>query len=213
MDLVEAWKFFLGPLLGGFVGAIIGAFPTNYFGERGKNLATKHDIKQLQEELEKNTEITKGVEQAYARQDVLWRSELQYREQQLAELYGPAYGYVKTSQELYLLWLEGKTPEINLTVKKWMTKQNEVMRELLVKKAHLIEGSEMPDSMMRFATSTLIFDFYASPSEEGRVPERLTKDDRTKYPKAFDEHVIKTTERLKARIEELHRKYAQPLPP
>jgi hypothetical protein len=142
---------------------------------------------------------------------VLWRAELQYREQQLAELYGPAYRYVKTSKELYDLWMEGKTPEINLTVKKWMTKQNEFMRELLITKAHLIDGSKMPDSMMRFATSTLIFDFYASPSEEGHVPERLTEEPRTKYPIKFDQHVIDTTERLKARIDELHRKYAQPL--
>jgi hypothetical protein len=92
-----------------------------------------------------------------------------------------------------------------------MTKQNEFMRELLITKAHLIDGSKMPDSMMRFATSTLIFDFYASPSEEGHVPERLKEEPRTKYPIKFDQHVIDTTERLKARIDELHRKYAQPL--
>jgi len=41
-------------------------------------------------------------------------------------------------------------------------------------------GSKMPDCMMRFATSTLIFDFYASPTEEGQVPERLKSDPRTK---------------------------------
>lgn len=203
----------LGSMLGILVaaaGAALVAFSQGYFAERGKKIATKNDIDQLRQELRKNTEITKGVEQAYARQDVVWRSELQYREQQLAELYGPAYGYVKTGKELYELWMARKTDEINLTVKKWMAKRNEFMRELLISKAHLIEGSEMPDCMVRLATSTLIFDFYAAPSEDGQIPEHL-KSPRTVYPEDFDAHIIDTTERLKARIDELHRKYAQPL--
>jgi RNA processing factor Prp31 len=66
--------------------------------------------------------------------------------------------------------------------------------------------------MKRYATSTLIFDLYAAPTEERRVPEPLRSDHRTVYPDAFDKHIIDTTERLKRRIDELHAKYAQPLP-
>jgi hypothetical protein len=201
----------LSPILGALGGATVIAFSKRYLEERAKTLATKHDIGELQKQLRENTEIAKGVEQTYARADVLWRSELEYRERQLSELYGPAYGYVKTSKDLFHLWVEGKTPEINLTVKRWLTKQNEFMRDLLISKSHLIEGTQMPESMCRFATSTLVFDFYASPTEEGQVPERLRSDPRAIYPHDFDEHVIETTERLKARIDQLHRKYSAPL--
>jgi hypothetical protein len=65
--------------------------------------------------------------------------------------------------------------------------------------------------MSRFATSTLIFDFYASPTEEGHVPEPLKKDDRTIYPQDFDKHIIETTEHLKQRINQLHANYSSPL--
>jgi hypothetical protein len=210
MAWADYWPI-LSPILGALGGATVLIFSKSYFGERAKNLATKHDFAQLQQQLRENTEITKEVEQAHARADVLWRSELDYRERQLSELYGPAYGYVKTSQEIYDLWMEKKTPEINLKVKQLLTKQNEFMRDLLISKAHLMEGAQMPESISRYATSTLIFDFYASSTEEGYVPEPLRSDPRTKYPEDFDKHIIETTERLKERIDQLHAKYSTPL--
>jgi hypothetical protein len=193
-------------------GATVLAFARAYITKRGEHLATKHDLSDLQDQLEENTEITTRIAQAHTREDVLWRSELEYRERQLSELYGPVYGYVETCQELYDLWMEGKTAAINLPIKKRLAEQNKCIRDLLISKAHLIEGSEMPESMKRYATSTIIFDLYAAPTEEGNVPEPLRSDPRTVYPFKFDEHIIETTERLKKRIDELHAKYAQPLP-
>ncbi|MDI4231452.1 hypothetical protein OZ411_01315 [Bradyrhizobium sp. Arg237L] len=210
MASAEYWPV-LSPILGAFVGATVVVFSRRYFEERAKNLATKHDLVDLQRQLRENTEITKKIEQVHAREDVLWRSELDYRERQLSELYGPAYGYVTTSQEIYDLWLEKKTPEINFKVKQLLTKQNEFMRDLLIRKAHLIEGAQMPESINRFATSTLIFDLYASPTEDGYVPEPLRSDPRTVYPENFDKHIIETTERLKKRIDQLHAKYSTSL--
>src|SRR5262249_35854886 len=99
----------------------------------------------------------------------------------------------------------------NLKVKQWLTKYNEFMRDLIISKAHLIEGAQMPESISRLATATLIFDFYASPTEKGNVPEPLRSDPRTKYPQEFDKHIIETTERLKERINQLHAKYSTPL--
>ena len=96
MAWADYWPI-LSPILGALGGATVLIFSKSYFGERAKNLATKHDIAQLQRQLRENTEITKEVEQAHARADVLWRSDLDYRERQLSEFYGPAYGYVRTS--------------------------------------------------------------------------------------------------------------------
>ena len=77
-------------IVAGFLAATLLSFAKGYFGLRGKNLATKHDIEDLQKQLKENTDITKRVEQSYSREDVLWRSELDYRERQLSELYRPS---------------------------------------------------------------------------------------------------------------------------
>ena len=59
----------------------------------------------------------------------------------------------------------------------------------------------MPDCFVRFFTSTQIFDFYAAPTNEGAVPEKLK--DPAQYPTDFDDHFIRTTELLKRRIDSL----------
>jgi hypothetical protein len=65
---------------------------------------------------------------------------------------------------------------------------------LIVSKAHLIEGSVMPESFVQFVTSTLVFDLYAATTNEGQVPSNLRDDQRSAYPLAFNDHVIRVTE-------------------
>jgi hypothetical protein len=160
-------------------------------------------------ELKENIDITKSIERTYSREVFLWRSELAYREQQLSQLYGPAYGYVMSQRKIYALWMDHKMHEVNFDVKKLLSTQNHILRDLIISKSHLIDGPQMPDSFVRFFTSTLVFDLYAAPSDAGSVPEQLKADAR--YPDDFDDHIIKTTERLRARIEMLHAKFAAPL--
>jgi hypothetical protein len=195
----------------GFLLATVASFSRGYFGGRGKTLATKHDIKDLQKQLEENTNITKRVERSYSREDVLWRSELDYRERQLSELYGPAYAIVKTESDIYNLWINGQMKEVNLQVKQYFHEHNNKITGLIISKAHLIEGATMPDCFVRFITDPVVFGLYAVPRNDGQVPDELAKHPRVQYPLDFNEHIIKTTEQLKSRIEFLHNKYAQPL--
>jgi hypothetical protein len=124
----------------------------------GKELRNRQDVEFLRTDLRENTEITKSVDQKFGRSDVLWRGELAFRQQQLAELYGPVYGLVTSQEDIYALWMDGRMNEKNFEVKKLFSAQNASIRDLIVAKAHLIEGSVMPDSFVRFFTSTLIFD-------------------------------------------------------
>lgn len=197
--------------IGGAFAATFAAFFKGYFGNRGKNLATKHDIENLQNQLEENTNITKRVERSYSREDVLWRSELDYRERQLSELYGPAYAIVKTEADIYSLWMEGRMTEVNLKVKQYFHERNNKMTDLIINKAHLIEGAEMPDCFVRYITDAVVFGLYAVPTEHGQVPQELANHPRVQVSSDFNDHIIKTTERLKSRVEFLHNKYAQPL--
>jgi hypothetical protein len=197
--------------IGGFLLATVLSFGKDYFGNRGKNLATKHDMESLQRQLKENTDITKRVEQSYSREDVLWQAELNYRERQLSELYGPAYGIIKSEKEIFDLWIASKMGDANLQVKQLFHDHNNRIIELIINKAHLIEGASMPDCFVRFVTNSIVFGFYAVPTDAGEIPEELGKDPRVQYPFDFNDHVIQTTEKLKARIESLHQKYAQPL--
>jgi len=187
------------------------AWTREYFGAKGKNFATRQDIRELQHQLQENTNITKAIERTYSRDDFLWRSELAYRQQQLSEFYGPAYGYVMSQKDIYQLWMEGKMPEANLEFKRILSGQNQLLRDLIINKSHLIDGAAMPASFGQFFASTLIFDLYAGRTNDGAVPKNLTGDIRTKYPDEFDAHIKNTTERLKRRIELLNAKYTSPL--
>ena len=91
--------------------------------------------------------------------------------------------------------------DVNLQVKKLFHDHNNRLIELIINKAQLIEGASMPDCFVKFITNSIIFGFYAVPTDEGVIPEELSADPRVQYPFDFDHHIIQTTERLKARIE------------
>jgi hypothetical protein len=198
-------------LVGSALGATIFGWLGAYLAVKGRNFATKQDVDYLRKDLRENAEIMKSVEQKFARSDVLWKGELAFRQQQLAELYGPVYGYLKSQQDIYVLWIRGGMDEKNSEVKKLFSVQNLRMRELIVAKAHLIEGSVMPDSFVRFFTSSIIFDLYAATTNEGQVPLHLRDDPRSAYPLDFNDHIIRVTEALKTRIQALNEQYAPAL--
>jgi hypothetical protein len=198
-------------LIGSALGATIFGWVGAYIAVKGRNFATKQDVDFLRQDLRENAEIMKSVEQKFGRSDILWRGELAFRQQQLAELYGPVYGYLKSQQDIYGLWVKGGMIEKNFEVKKLFSSQNLKMRELIVAKAHLIEGSVMPDSFVRFFTSTLIFDLYAATTNEGLVPQHLRGDTRSAYPLDFNDHIVRVTEALKTRIQDLNEQYAPAL--
>jgi hypothetical protein len=58
----------------------------------------------------------------------------------------------------------------NIEVKHLLKKQNESIRNLIINKTHLIEGSAMPDSFAAFFSSTMIFDLYAAAGHQMKYP-------------------------------------------
>jgi hypothetical protein len=198
-------------LIGSALGATLFGWLGAYVAVKGKNFATRQDVELLHTEVRANAEIMKSVDQQYSRSDVLWRGELTFRQQQLAEFYGPIYAFVKSQEDIYQLWIRKLMEEKNFDVKKLFSTQNAKIRELIIAKAHLIEGSVMPDAFIRFFTSTLIFDLYAATTNEGQVPLHLKQDPRSAYPMDFNDHIIRVTEALKARIESLNTEYAPSL--
>jgi hypothetical protein len=144
----------------GFVSATVLAWLTEYFRAKGKTFATKQDFDELKRQLQENTAITRSIEQRYSREDILWKSELEFREKQLSELYGPAYGIIKSEKEIFDLWITGKMKDVNLKVKQLFDKHNKFLMNLIANETHLIDGASMPESFVRFNTNSIVWGLY-----------------------------------------------------
>lgn len=194
--------------LGAILGATLGALFSGFFTERGKQVAITHHFDELKTQLSDNTRITRGIERQFASEDWFAKGEFEYRCQQLSQLYGPLYGHLKTTQDLYDLWMGGKMPNVNLQIKKLLAGQNNLIIELIRSKVHLLDENEMPPCIVRLITSALVWNLYCPTSEEGTLPPELAKDDRVKYPLEVIDYVDNKTEEIKKRRDQLYSNFA-----
>jgi hypothetical protein len=87
-------------------------------------------------------------------EEFLARRELEFRERQLAEFYGPVYGYLKSQKDIYDMWMGGLLEDRNFEVKQLFARQNAIVRDLIISKMHLIDSPEMPEHFIRYLTDT-----------------------------------------------------------
>lgn len=92
--------------------------------------------------------------------DIVGTSELEYRKQQLAELYGPVYAYVRLNSRLFESWMNGSLKEINLQILELFRRQNEEIINILSTKVHLLEGSSLPAGYIQFMSAVTIWNIY-----------------------------------------------------
>ena len=83
----------------------------------------------------------KTIQQA---RGIVGQAEIQYRQQQLSEFYGPLYAYLKGLEVLYRLWMAGKLHHVNEAVKANFRQQNQAMLNVIRAKAHLIDEETFP---------------------------------------------------------------------
>ena len=199
-------------LISSFLGATIAVFLGGYLRERGRQLAIRHDFEHLRAQLAENTTLTKSIESRLSQADWLGRSEFEYRCQQLSELYGPLYGRLKTTQDLYDIWMGGALHDKNLDVKRLLSEQNDAIVSLIRSKVHLLDDGEMPSVLIRLITSSIVWNLYCPVSEEGVLPPALSSDERVKYPIDVIGYVANKTEDIKRRRDELYSRFAFPQP-
>lgn len=141
------------------------------------------------------------------RRNLIGQSDLEFRKQQLEELYGPIYAYLKLNDTLYDLWLAKKLNGINMPLLKLFKEQNDEIMRLLATKTHLIDGPEIPPSFIRFSTCVTIWNLYTSTTPEHAQPPEVEALAETKFPDDFMVEIYSTTERLKREIDTLHKQY------
>lgn len=134
------------------------------------------------------------------------KSQIDFRERQLGEFYGPIYAYLRRGKPIYRLWLDGRLDEIEDEISELFVEANMAIVEILLKKSHLVAGETIPTSFTRFLTHVAVWHGFMK-TEHGGVP--LSSDDfpEAYYPTEFEDEIFATTERLKKELFELHRSY------
>jgi hypothetical protein len=136
---------------------------------------------------------------------IVGQAEIQYRQQQLSEFYGPLYAHLKGSETLYRLWMAGNLHHVNEAVKASFREQNHAMLNVIRTKSHLIDEEVFPRELARFMTSVTIWTLYTS--QQDAVPEEVAHLPETSFPLEFQAYIYKKTEELKIKLESLYRKY------
>jgi len=206
--LQEAWtNRALEAILAGAVGATLGALLTGFFTEWGKQFAVTRNLEKLQKQLTENTELTKRVEARILMEDWFEKGQFEHLCQQLSQLYGPLYGHLITTGDLYDLWRDRKIDAMNLPIKKLLEEQNTLIINLIRSNVHLLDEGEMPPCLTRLITSALVWNLYCPTSEEGKIPPELAEDLRVKFPVEAIQYVVQKTEEIKKKRDHLYSRF------
>jgi len=136
-------------------------------------------------------------------------SQIQYKERQLAELYGPVYARLKRGRPVYDLWAKGRLQDIRQGVIDLFIKANADVVEIILTKSHLIDGENIPASFLHYLTHVAVWDAYLAQNLKG-VPLSEEEFPEAYYPKLFESDVFSTTERLKRELYALYRELGLP---
>jgi len=134
------------------------------------------------------------------------KSEIEFRERQLGEYYGPIYALLRRGEPIYRLWEKDRLVDIDFAVNKLLIDGNNAIVEIILKKSHLVAGPKIPESFIRFLTHVAVWHSYMETEHKG-VP--LSKSDfpEAYYPTEFEDEIVATTERLKTELFDLHSRF------
>ena len=147
------------------------------------------------------------------RRELLIRSQIEFKERQLAEFYGPIYALLKRGRPIYDLWKAGRLHEIEGATRELFITANNRIVEIILTRSHLIRGPEIPESFTRFLTHVAVWHAYAETPHKG-VPFSREQFPEAFSPDGFEKEIVSTTEGLKRELDELYHRYgleAQPL--
>lgn len=157
--------------------------------------------------LDKRIEMFKQQLQVDAKvRELTLKSQIDFKERQLGELYGPIYALLKRGQPIYALFATGRLSEIEESVSKLFIETNETITRTILEKSHLIDGPSIPESFTLFLTHVAVWHGYVG-TRHGGVPYTKEEFPEAYYPDAFEREVFTTTERLKRELYALHGKY------
>ena len=136
------------------------------------------------------------------RQKLALANRIAFKERQLSEFYGPIYGSLKQIRPIDDLWNTGRLKgEIEKSIVKRIRAANDRIVQVLLDKSHLLEGSTMPDSYVRFLAHVAVWhSFWEAQESEWLDWAELAE---AHYDRDFEIDIFQTTERLRSELTEL----------
>src|SRR4051794_35313233 len=121
---------------------------------------------------------------------LMLKSQIEHKERQLSELYGPIYAMLKRGRILARLLREAKLERINEQFWVLAYRTNDEIEKRLLGNSHLIDGGEMPEAHVQFLTHVALWRAFgeatrASPPPQHELPEAW-------YSEAFEREIYET---------------------
>jgi hypothetical protein len=135
--------------------------------------------------------------------ELTMQSQIEFKERQISELYGPIYAMLKRGRTLVRLWREGKLADVEGQFWTLARSTNQAIEELILGKSHLIEGDRIPDSFVQFLTHVPIWHWFGE-TTQGPPPLPPEEFPEAYYAEEFEREIYATTERLKRELHELY---------
>jgi len=151
--------------------------------------------------------LTASLTRILKEREIAGHAELDYRQKQVEEFYGPIFSYLEANKVIYPLWLSGKLTEVNYEIIKMFKAQNDHITEIITNKAHLIDGERMPEELTAFTTSAKIWNMYCIRQDAPYLPDHVASLPEVKWPDRFEGYIHDKTFELKSRLNELYQKY------
>jgi hypothetical protein len=133
------------------------------------------------------------------------QSQIQFKERQLAEFYGPIYALLKRIRPIDDLWGGGSVRDVDDAIVGVIRDSNSRIVEIILTKSHLIRGNTIPESHTRFLTHVAVWHaFWSNPNRDWSTYASLRD---AHYDREFENEIFQTTEELKQELEGLYQQY------
>jgi hypothetical protein len=146
-----------------------------------------------------------GLEVDLTKRQLTIQSQIERKERQLSEFYGPIYAMLKRGRTLVRLLLDGKLDPIREQFWVLAYKTNSEIETILLTRSHLIEGQVMPLSFIQFLTHVPLWRAWGEAT--GGTPPPKEEIPEAWYSTTFEADVYETTERLKRELDDLYARY------
>ncbi|HAP24658.1 MAG TPA: hypothetical protein DCR74_03160 [Achromobacter sp.] len=176
-------------------GTVVGAIGTFVFQAFFSRLLDKR-MEIFRQQLQIDTKV----------RELTLQSQIEFRERQLGEFYGPIYALLRRGEPIYRLWLEERLAEIDDEIRRLCMETNNTIVDIIMKKSHLVVGEKIPRSFTLFLTHVAVWHGYLDKTGGG-IPLSQDEFPEAYYPAGFEEEIFETTEQLKRELFELHKRY------
>jgi hypothetical protein len=218
MDLLGAgFTNWLNLVLSGVISSTAVLALIYFLGREGFKALMNRNLEAFKESLNKDLESFKyglnrdlerhkqelGIEAA--RRQLALQSQIQFKERQLSEFYGPINASLKRIRPIDNLWNDGRLDEIDAAARQVIRESNNRIVEIILSKSYLIQGEGIPESYTHFLSHVAVWHaFLDLPGDKWQVYRNLRE---AQYEPQFELDIYLTTETLKRELYDLYKQY------